>query len=265
MQTAQNKGREVIRKTSTVRSFDKLMAKLIGRKSNSCYSCGFSVFRGDTDISYGLVPSVGRNAETLRREVEIFEDYRRYAASHGDDIGALEAYDQLASAQHNGVPTRLLDWSLSPLVAAYFATLPTIDGANNIAPTATDAVIYILHSCVKVDTYLEGNPFEVSNVRLFHPSDIRSRRILAQQGVFSVQPNPSNDLSNEISEEDDENDLWIDRIVISKEAVEDVRDKVSFLGFSARTLFPDTMGLGQSLRLHPRNGHQIINCEPYEE
>lgn len=247
-----------------VNSFNDLLSRLLGTGADECYSCGFSVFRGDTDPSYGLVPSVGRNSETLGRELEIFEDYLRYAASHGEDVGSLDHYDQLASAQHNGVPTRLLDWSLSPLIAAYFASLPKIDGANKILPPTTDAVVYVLHACERVNTYLEGDPFKVSDIRVFHPSEIRSRRILAQQGVFSVQQDPRHDLSHEIVKEDHENGLWIDRIIIERDAIEEVRDKVAYLGFSSRTLFPDMMGLGQSLRLPPRNGHHYINCDPVE-
>jgi FRG domain len=33
-----------------------------------------------------------------------------------------ETWELLAIAQHNGVPTRLLDWSFNPIVAAYFAS-----------------------------------------------------------------------------------------------------------------------------------------------
>lgn len=244
-----------------VNSFSDLLSRLLGDGADRCYSCGFSIFRGDTNPTYGLVPSVGRNRKNLEREIEIFEDYRRYAALHGEDISLLDHYDQLASAQHYGVPTRLLDWSLSPLIAAYFATLPKIDGTNNILPPTSDAVIYVLHVCEKVNTYLESDPFDVSDVRVFHPSDIRSRRILAQQGVFSVQPDPSQDLTSEITEEDHENGRWIDQIIIGQDAIVEIRDKVAFLGFSSRTLFPDAMGLGQSLRLPPRNGHQFVSCD----
>jgi len=71
---------------------------------------------------------------------------RRYNPFHntvGHTIGTgdwppKELYEALAIAQHHGVPTRLLDFSYDPLVAAFFAADDSNESIRNIAVWCVD-------------------------------------------------------------------------------------------------------------------------------
>ncbi|HMD81243.1 MAG TPA: FRG domain-containing protein [Anaerolineales bacterium] len=89
-----------------------------------------SVFRGHANAAWELVPSFVRHAnglsvrEALNLEASAQHEFHKQAAfliSYGmiPNYGDLTGW--LALMQHHGVPTRLLDWSRSPFVAAYFA------------------------------------------------------------------------------------------------------------------------------------------------
>ena len=97
----------------------------------------FGVYRGSSDADAPLLTSLDRlggvNPPHTKAELEehILRNYIRYARPY---IGseADDDWEQLVSAQHHGVPTRLLDWSYSPLVAVFFATRPSA-GAHDRA------------------------------------------------------------------------------------------------------------------------------------
>lgn len=77
------------------------------------------LFRGHSKKTYGLSPSIFRNENHIKSEHLMI---RQLVAQHPSDFAQDRwIFDQLVRAQHYGLPTRLLDVTLNPLVALYFA------------------------------------------------------------------------------------------------------------------------------------------------
>jgi hypothetical protein len=158
-------------------------------------------FRGHASSGFGLVPGIGRKDKqppggwSLPSETELFGSFRRearrYEVGHGfSDLAWL------ALAQHCGLPTRLLDWTTNPLVAAWFAVCDDEvhrDSAGNPLP----AVVHVIHvkpgAIVDEDDPL-ADPFDPfapdTEARLVRVPALAAR-ITAQQGLFSLHAAPA--------------------------------------------------------------------------
>lgn len=103
-------------------------------------------YRGITNKKYSLSPSVFREGKEYD-ERKIFLNYRDnlprittsnfYTERFDIDKNRLEI---LAEMQHYGIPTRLLDWTLAPLIALYFAVKN-----NTNAECLQDSIVWVFN------------------------------------------------------------------------------------------------------------------------
>jgi len=86
------------------------------------------VYRGAADAAWPLFTSLdtlgGASNPHTKADLEeyILRSFIRYSRPY---FGSppVNDWEVLVAAQHHGLPTRLLDWTFSPLVAAHFATV----------------------------------------------------------------------------------------------------------------------------------------------
>lgn len=198
------------------------------------------VFRGQADISWKLIPKVGRHGFNISLDKSFFESWKRRAREF-TDTDYTNDWDWLTLAQHHGLPTRLLDWSVNPLVAAFFA----IDDEE---VGDVDAVIYAYKTLNYISKSDKEDPFEnFVDIVKFKPSGI-TQRLTRQHGVFTVHNPVKKDLIDNLPAKDE-----LERIIINKEYKKQLKFDLSYYGVNSMTIFPDLDGLSRYMEWHMVN------------
>ncbi|BDX05991.1 FRG domain-containing protein [Planctobacterium marinum] len=78
-------------------------------------------FRGQPSEKFDLKTSLMRlGGEFQPLEKHLLRNFRKYGHDNFDTTNVI--WHWLTIAQHHGLPTRMLDWTCSPLLAMHFAT-----------------------------------------------------------------------------------------------------------------------------------------------
>ena len=184
------------------------------------------LFRGHSDPTWVLRPKAGREEFLGCDDQRIFQAWKRRAAEFislpfDDDWGWI------AVAQHHGLATRLLDWTFSPLAAAFFAVEMFKD---------CDAIVFA-YRCKYHVIPQRISPFQVKGVIEFKPMGV-APRIIRQGGIFTVHGEPHRPLEEVMNTTDE-----LEKIVVRSSYRQELLFELSHYGVNRATLFPDLDGL----------------------
>jgi hypothetical protein len=230
------------------------------------------VWRGLARSSYSNISSLARLSEDYPRlERHLVRNFRKYA--HREAPGPT-MWDWLSLAQHHGLPTRLLDWTFSPLVALHFATASWADdeailwavdceGAHELLPgplrTAleregslvftTEMLAAAAGDLDRFDSLTEDEPF----VLFFEPPSL-DERIVNQAAVLSAISDATHHMEEWLAAQPDLWRAWRIPPALKSEA----RERLDQAHVNERVLLPGLDGLAAWLRRYysPRRAEE---------
>lgn len=217
-------------------------------------------YRGQRHVEWDVQASIHRDY-TAAEERHLTNQFRSRAGmryqrtpAHGDQAAWLSLM------QHYGLPTRMVDWTRSPLIGAYFAVEPYI--ARPDATPDADAVVWVLRP--QTLNRLEGGTDVTPSINgtlcrpllspafdheAPEPGLVRAvmgsetdLRLFVQQGCFTIHCDrtPLNRMPGHAE--------FLDALVIPAASIHRVAEELDVCSFRQGDIFPDLGHLAAELR-----------------
>lgn len=238
--------------TKEINSIQDLLVELAA--DNDGYN-GSIWYRGQANQDWALMPGYLRLADPPS-ESTLIKKFKQSAAMLINTT-PNQSFDWLFLMQHYGVPTRLLDWSESPLVALYFAV------ENHQKHNGIDAALWSLRPSELNKNAGINNADEEFFIPSFEDIELKNysveilsqntrtqqrplatiatrnnARIQAQHGVFTIHHHEKTPI------EDVGDSSHVIKYVIPNVSKAPLLKQLSLLGFTKFQLFPELASIG---------------------
>lgn len=250
--------------------FDQSLEKDMNR-----YRSG-SLYKGLCNEKWKLTTSLYRNCGPKKNELEttILRSFTKYASFEDPQL-KNSVWRQLIIGQHHGLPTRMLDWTYSPLIGLHFATSVEPDklGIRNAVLWKIDADEFNSKLPDKYKRVLQDNRSHMFTVEMLqkctgslteYDLDMRDQavvvmeppsidqRIINQYANFAIIPKgiEKADGSYTIEQYFNEHTENTVKYIIDAGIIWRIRDMLDQMNINERMTYPGLDGLSQWLKRH---------------
>lgn len=225
-------------------------------------------FRGQNNEAYSLTSGLRRTSRKDFGYLErrLLNNFKKYGQIIEDRL-CSSTWENMIIAQHHGIPTRCLDFSLSPIVALHFALTGNVYGKNavvwainhgeihrNLLPgryksilSKNEAVSFTVDMLqemnISIDEY--NQDMENKSFMFLEPPSI-DNRIVNQFSHLAILPNaldPLDDFLNSISLE-----KIVYKFIVPYDKIDLFRRQLDYMNITERVLFPGLDGLADYLK-----------------
>lgn len=228
------------------------------------------LYRGMNNADYKMFTSLSRNCKQLQKTLEpaILENFTKYAVISDPSV-RRSVWHAMITGQHNGLPTRLLDWSHSALVGLHFANseinMEEMDAHDSVvwrvdmaelygmlpdkyqeALAARQSTVFSVDMLSTVAGTLEqyDEDMHCRGMVVIEPPSI-NQRIVNQYSFFSVVP-----MGMDVEDFLNSYTSSTVKYVIDRKLRWRVRDMLDQLNMSERIVYPGLDGLSKWIARH---------------